>query len=324
MNFHELFNVNDYKYLNKDLNFNTDDEYINHYKDIGFEQMRLINKYQLIVNVEFGFEITTYIPYYLYLFSSGLLFDNIISTFDGMEIYYYFLPITQLNLIRKDRHKVNNVHFMIVNFNIPYHIDLRYWIAPQYKNHFKNNIFVYEKPLLIINNKYSKEWHQQPINFLNVDTIEEIVKYFNDLYQIIYIRPLYTNNYLGFSNDDRVGYTSEEILIDDELKDFEMIKSYKTILTIDDILNNHKNLSYNELKCMLFANCDNYITVQGGGTNMLPYFAKKTVILHKQGLELSRGFYDGFFKEACPDLYENMKVCRSDNEVLPACIDIFI
>jgi hypothetical protein len=328
MYFHELFNVNDYRSINKDLHFNTDDEYITHYENIGFEQMRLINKHQLIVNVEFGFEVTTYIPYYLYLFSSGLLFDNIIHTFNGMETYYYFLSKNQLNLTRKDRHDVNNVQFMIVNFDIPYHLDLRYWIAPQYKTHFKNNVFIYDKPLLIINNKYSIEWHQQPINFLNTNTIEELIKYFNDKYQIVYIRPVYNINYVGFSNDDRVGYTSNQMLIHNDLKDFELLRSYKNVLTIDDVFSSHrrinnKRMSYNEIKCMLYANCDNYITVQGGGTNMLPYFAKKTVILHKWGLELSRGFYDGFFKEACPNLYENSKVCRSDEEVLPACIDMF-
>jgi hypothetical protein len=74
---------------------------------------------------------------------------------------------------------------------------------------------------------------------------------------------------------------------------------------------------------MLYTNCDNYITAQGGGANMIPYFAKKTVILHKRGREITQGFYDGFYKEARPDLYENMKVCRSDEEVLPACIDMF-
>lgn len=79
-----LFVLEDYKELNKDITFNTDEEYMNHWNEIGLHQMRLCNKKQLIVNNEFGNEIVLYICYYYYLFVNNLLFDNKITTYKGM------------------------------------------------------------------------------------------------------------------------------------------------------------------------------------------------------------------------------------------------
>jgi hypothetical protein len=314
MYFHELFNVDDYKYLNKDLYFNTDDEYIKHYREIGFDQMRLINKEQLIINIEFGFEVTTYIPYYFYLFSNNLLFDNIIHTFNGMQPYYYFLPECQIETNRTLRCG-NRKEKLLVNFDIPGHLDKRYWKAPNYKEYYKNDIFIYDKPLLVINNKYNIEWDTDPINFISAEILNELVCNLKDKYQIVYIRE--------HNNECKKGISCDTSPILNGLKDYEILENYPEVIIFDYLRKQNENLSYNEIKCMLYANCDNYITAQGGGANMIPYFAKNTVILHKRGREIAQGFYDGFFKEARPDLYENVKVCRLDEEVLPVCIDIF-
>jgi hypothetical protein len=314
MHFHELFNVDDYRNINKDLHFNTDDEYIKHYRDIGFTQMRLINKEQLIINIEFGFEVTTYIPYYFYLFSNNLLFDNIIHTFDGMQPYYYFLPECQLETKRTFRCG-NRKEKLLVNFDIPGHLDKRYWKAPNYKEYYKNDVFIYDKPLLVVNNKYNIEWDTDPINFISAEVLNKLVENLKDKYQIIYIRE--------HSNESKKGISGDTSPILDGLQDYEILENYPEVITFNYLRKQNENLSYNEIKCMLYANCDNYITVQGGGANMIPYFAKNTVILHKRGREITKGFYEGFFKEARPDLFENINVCRSDEEVLPVCIDMF-
>jgi hypothetical protein len=315
MSLPELFSLEDYKYLNKDLYFETDKEYITHYRNNGSKQMRLINKEQLVINIEFGFEVTTYIPYYFYLFYNNLLFDNIIHTFNGMQPYYYFLPECQLETKRTIRCG-DRKEKLLVNYDIPGHLDKRYWKVPEYKEYYKNNIFLYDKPLLIINNKYNIEWDTDPINFISAEILNELVTKLKDKYQIIYIRERNTESKKGISGD------TSPIL--DGLYDYEILETHPEVITFNYLRKQYKNLSYNEIKCLIYANCDNYISAQGGGANILPYFACKTVILHKRGREITQGFYTGFCREAKPDLYENFIVCTEYDELVGNCEKIFL
>ena len=66
----------------------------------------------------------------------------------------------------------------------------RKWAQVPYKAQFKNDLFVFDKPLLVIANKYNIEWDQPPINFLDIPTLDQIIKTYGATYQIIYNRPL--------------------------------------------------------------------------------------------------------------------------------------
>jgi hypothetical protein len=82
----------DYIELNKDLtNIKTKKDAEKHWNTIGMKQMRLCNKLQLNVINEFGNEIVLYIPYYYYLYSNNLLFDNKITTYKVMKPFNCFL-----------------------------------------------------------------------------------------------------------------------------------------------------------------------------------------------------------------------------------------
>lgn len=313
-----FFNPCHYAVLNPDLSLDPNDKTAatNHYMQQGIHENRLCNTDQLVVNTEFGFEITTYIPYFLYLYQRGLLFDHVIHTYAGMEPYYYWLPASQIDTTRTER-KPQAKHFLLHNSDLVGHINHTCWVAPAYKEHFADPGMLHiplawkEKPLLVISNKYNSEWGLAPVNFIDKGTLRSLVVLLQPSYQLVYIRPCSSDTVVG------VGFSDDQNTMQEGLGDFDMLsKDFPDVLQFDKLRQANPLMSYNEVKCRLFALCDNFITVQGGGTNMLPFFARRTVVLHIAGRELGCGFYSGFLTEARPDLYADHVVVRNKEQLV--------
>ncbi|AYV76704.1 MAG: hypothetical protein Terrestrivirus12_7 [Terrestrivirus sp.] len=325
-NINSLFNWKDYVKLNPDINYCKNDDNISeeaeeHWKNIGSIKMRLCNKKQLEVVNEFGNEIVLYIPYYYYLHKNGLLFDNKIITYKGMKPFYYFMKPE--NIIEKNESRkwiTPKERFLIANNDE--HVkefDKRYWLAPPYKQVYKNDIFKYDKPLLIIHNKYNIEWHLLPINFIKESILDKILSRLVDKYQIVYIRPSNKKNILNTK-----GYSEDSNMITEDLKDFELIKSKYSdkVIIFDDLLEKH-DYSYNELKLMIYANCDNYVCTQGGGSHFTTYFFEKMSILHINGDELGCGAYDGWYMAASDNNNKILKISTNEPEFIDNTIQLF-
>ena len=60
---------------------------------------------------------------------------------------------------------------------------------PDYKSHFQNTLFIYDKPLLILHNKYTIEWGIKPYNFIDRETLYELLGMLREMFTIIYVRP---------------------------------------------------------------------------------------------------------------------------------------
>lgn len=299
LNEKNLFNIDDYKKLNKDLIFEDESEYIDHYINIGYKQKRLCNKRQLEVINEFGNEVILYIPYYYYLFRNNLLFNNKITTYEGMMSFYFFLNKDQI-IEKKEKRNYTYIYTnpLMVNDNeYIKNFNYNYMIFPNYKINYKNNLFKFYKPILIISNKYNIEWNMNPINFISIETLEIILLMLKDKYQIIYIRP--SNE---IKSDLKYSFDTNKYL---EYNDLEFIKSKYNdeIIIFDELFKKEEfqDMTYNELKLNLFSSCTNYISVQGGGSHFISYFAKKMVLLHKCGNEIKNNVYDGWYKKTCID-----------------------
>lgn len=287
MSDHNLFVCEDYKKLNPDLHFETDEDYKTHWINFGNNQKRLHNKKLLEVSNEFGIEIIFYVGYYFYLFSNELLFDNVITTYEGMEAYYYFVRKEQLVFKKCKRQWVNPKIDCVMKYCSldKNSINLSCWLSPNYKKYYKNNLFKYDKELLIISNKHNIEWGSPPINFIDICCLEKIINKLSDKYQLVYIR--------SHNIDSHLQYSYDETNVD--FNDFELIKNKYNdkVIIFNDLFQNSefKHMNYNLLKCYLFSSCDNYICVQGGATNLISYFAKHMIIYHKRGNEIANNVY---------------------------------
>ena len=215
-----LFKWQDYLELNKDLHNLTSEEDANkHWNDIGYKQMRLCNKIQLNVVNEFSAELILYTTYYYYLYKNNLLFDNKIISYKGMKPFYYFLDSDMLiekEVIRWWTPYWSNPLLINMNEHVKY-FNKTYWMPPPYKCIYKNDIVKFDKPILVIHNKYNIEWSDKPINFIEIDTLRYIFNKLKDTYQIVYIRP--TNQ-----KTDK-NYSLDHNTIIDDFPDYTLIES---------------------------------------------------------------------------------------------------
>jgi hypothetical protein len=303
----------DYIELNPDIAHLNEADAKAHWIKEGFPAMRLCNKRQLHVICEFGAEILLYAPYYYYLYTKGLLFHNKITTYKGMKNFYYF--IKPENIIEKDefRKYVYRARrpFLVNNNEHVHRFDMRCWLPPPYKLQFQNTKFVYDKPLLIIHNKYNVEWKIRPFNYFSVELLDTIFSTLKDKYTIVYIRPTTRINLAAYA------FSIDKNDMIEGLKDYELIESkYKdSVILFDDLLMKADS-NYNRLKLELFAMCDNYITVQGGNAHMISFFYKKLLVLHKRGSELAAGAYTGWYSDTQPGSDKILHVSETEASII--------
>jgi hypothetical protein len=159
---------------------------------------------------------------------------------------------------------------------------LEFWRPPPYKAIFRNPQFVFDKEILVIQNKYATEpWKhksatgtpvERPYVFIPLDVLDRLFGTLKERYQIIYNR--YTE-------------TIDASLVQD-LGDFDLIsEKYPDVLTIQDLARKHR-LDHDETQLMVYANTDRFVGVQGGGGLLMHYFGGRAVIFHR----LPAGIYD--------------------------------
>jgi hypothetical protein len=312
----KLFNLDDYKVLNKDLKqiCKTNEEYITHYKTKGVFEGRLINKEQLKIVNEFGNECVLYIPYFYYLYKNGLLFDNVIETYQGMQPYYIWCPKENVKFENKDkRHWTKYIlENNPINWNpFPYNnlvynqnehcneYNENFMKCFDYKGHYKKFDpiikFDNDKPIVIICNKICKEWGLYPINFYKVDELKILFDLLLPKYNIIY--SCNTPNISDYSYD---GNDNQEISKDfNELEFLNDIK-YEDVIVFETFIKLFK-YDYNKTKLITYAHCNNFITVQGGNSHLVSYFFKNMFVLHKHGNEIQENLgintYKNWYKK---------------------------
>jgi len=226
---------------------------------------------------EFGYELIGVIPYAYWLHKRNKL-NATKSSIDSKCLYYFSNNHLEINIKRKT---VTLSDFPWGDIHIA-QINTSQWRPPPYKSEYINKKFVWEKPICVICNKYTSEWEGPPINFLSIEVLSTLFKLLKERYQIIYNRP-----------------TSKNIISDDQkeffFNDLEYIKKkFPKIITIQELVDNNNDLTFNQLQMMIYANCDNFISVQGGSSVLTSYFGGKNIIFAKKGGELKHNSYNWY------------------------------
>lgn len=312
------YTTQDYKLCNSDIRLTSNIEYYHHYKSRGIPEGRICNRKTLQYTNEFGGEVAIFIPYIYYLWKNNLLQitdKTPVETFEGMQPFYYFVDPKLMKYKNTQRwfghDQVKNSCIPLRNKSYMTHdVDPKYWIPPPYREVYKNDEYVYDKPLLVITNK-NNDWRGKNINFISVDALRQICKMLSPYYQLVYIRPSKTVKLKGYSDDNSFEQENNG--------DIDMIKQeFPNVLFFNELA---QGKLYNEVLLKLFANCTNYICVQGGSSYIASYFAEKMCVYHQRGMELAFDSYNGFLKRLNKS---EIKVSR-DNKKLVLCVsDMFI
>jgi len=250
-------------------------------------------------NAEFSIELVLAVPYAYWLHKNGLL-EGTISTTDSKPLYFFSDKHTEVfnsrtvdNAAAGLNELPNNWihHNPAVSNDRPGILDFTQWEMPPFKEHYKNDIFVYKKPLLVISNKYVAEWGVKPVNFLDIQTLYELIIYLQDKYTIVYKRPVSTDYVADQNEMKHVGDIQATSNTGEVFTDYELCKRMGVIV-FNDLLEEYPEMSYNEFQFKLFANCDNYVSVQGGNSHICSLFGKTNINYIVQGKELRPGYFD--------------------------------
>ncbi|MFX1308515.1 MAG: hypothetical protein ACFE9M_01740 [Promethearchaeota archaeon] len=229
---------------------------------------------------EFGTELIAVIPYAYWLFKRNKL-NTTKSTMDTKCLYYFSKSHSELNINRSVK-RVEN--FPVGNIHVS-KLHTSQWFPPPYKKVYANNRFIWKKPTCIICNKYTDEWRKKPINFFSIEVLTKIFNLLKNKYQIVYNRPTSTD--LPSSDHQKHHF----------LGDMNLIKNkYPEIITIQELADKNKNISFNQLQMEIYANCKNFISVQGGSSILTSYFGGKNIIFAKKGGEVRSKSYNWYYK----------------------------
>lgn len=238
---------------------------------------------------EFGYEMACVLPYAYYLHTVGKLKSTTSAEMTN-EMYYFSNNHTEKYRSRRCiLPETPNSHLKRM------HMKYDEWVPPPYKDHFKGFDFNISRPLLIIHNKYNQEWSGKPVHFLDTKILEKIFRKFYKNFQIIYSRP---------GNSEVVGDNSDIYDLDGESEicdKYGVINSSKLFKIFQKDFEN-----FNHFQLCLHAQCDHFISVQGGSSYLASYFGGINIVYAKRGSENDNNSFEGYFRK-----FSGCDVCQA-------------
>ena len=239
---------------------------------------------------EFGYELACVLPYAYHLHTTGELRTTTSATKTN-DMYYFSQVHHELYPTRQEGHPLN-VPNPGINCE---HMNYDKWTPPPYKEHFKGFDFGITKPLLIIHNKYNQEWGGSPTNFLDIQILEKIFKLLHNKFQIIYSRP--GNSFIVGDRAIVYDLVGESTLC----CTYGVLESSKLFVKFQKDFNN-----FNHFQLCLHANCDHFISVQGGNSYLASYFGGSNIVYAIRGEEVCHNSFGGYFRK-----FSGCDVCRA-------------
>jgi hypothetical protein len=235
-------------------------------------------KYKTIAfNGEFGPELQFVLPFAYWHYKNGTLKET--RSCHNMAEFYFFSPSHKE--VFDIRSNEGNYNFEIPRVLYSHNYNMKKWLKVPLKQMYKNSIYTFEKPILIVANRYNMEWNGPPISFLSIEMLQFIFNTLKDNYTIIYNRP--GANHITMDNSEIY-----------ELNELNWIKAnYPEVILMHDLYEENKGnaRNFNHLQLMVYANAENFISTHGGTSVLASYFGGTNVILSKQGPEHVFGCY---------------------------------
>lgn len=229
-------------------------------------------KYKVVTfSGEFGAELIFTLPFAYWHFKNGTLKKTQSSKYTSQM--YFFSP--DHDEIFDKRTDEGNYNFEIPRVLYSQDYDISKWCPVPFKQHYKNDLFVFEKPILIIANRYNSEWSGPPISFFRIEMLSFMISRLKDHYTIIYNRPKAAN----IVGDNSIIYDLKE---DDWIRE-----EHPEVLMMDDLFKNNAAAAqnFNHFQLMVYANADHFISSHGGTSTLASYFGGVNLIFSKTGPE---------------------------------------
>lgn len=269
-----------YPLIRRDLRYFVRDNYYARLNQLRFVAEDYVAKSQYKVvdyHGEFDQELRYVLPFAYWHHLNGTLRQTISCT--NTKPFYFFSD-NHLEQYEKRVWEVGYDYYDVPNMTHSPTFDFSKWARVPLKSHYQNAVFVFDKPLLVIANKYNIEWDEPPVNFLDIPALDRIISAYKTTHQIIYNRPLATQI---------VGDNSETM----DLKEQGWLREkHPEVLLMNDLYEQHRDRvpSFNHLQLMVYANCERFISMHGGTAALASYFGGINIILSHLGGGLEHHF----------------------------------
>ena len=249
-----------------------------------FEDYLFKKKYKVIsFDGEFAPELEFVIPFAYWHYKNGTLLKTEGAKFTR-ELYFFSDNHDEIYNVRTNE---GNYNFETPRILYSHNYNMKKWHKVPFKKHFKNDVYVYDKPTLVIANRYNTEWEGPPISFYSIKMLEFMFEKLSTKYTIIYNRPRPQN----ITSD-----TSEV----SELDEYDFIrKNYPNVVLMEDLYaKNELNANnYNHFQLYVYANASKFISIHGGTAALASCFEGENIILSKQGPEHHFGCFQKLFPQ---------------------------
>ena len=231
---------------------------------------------------EFGYEMFYHLPYANHLAKLGVL-DRTVSCL-GTKCFYFFSP---------EHHEVHEKRDFVKYFDsiqqVPHERpDFTRWDPPDFVGHYGNTIdFGFDKPPLLIFNKFNNEFYHPPINFLSSHFLHRLIDATQNRFTIIYNRP--------------ISHIVHDHMPLGDLNEKEGLKD-RGVVMAEDLYEQHRHLSFNEFQLCLLSASTFRISAQGGAAYLNAFFPGRLMIYHRFGAEQIHGNYDDYPRMGVTDL----------------------
>src|SRR5690606_27902136 len=220
---------------------------------------------------EFAPDLTFVLPFAYWHYKNGTLSGTTGAKFTK-EFYFFSENHTE---DFTERTNEGNYNFETPRILYSQNYNMSKWEPVPLKEHYKNDIYRFAKPILIIANRYNMEWGGSPISFFSIEVLDHIITTLRDRYTIIYNRPRPQN----ITNDNSDVY---------DLDEFDWLETnHPEVVLMENLFkeNKAKAKNFNHLQLMVYANSERFISTHGGTAVLASYFGGTNLILSKQGPE---------------------------------------
>ncbi len=232
---------------------------------------------------EFTPEIAFTLPFAYWHFKNGTLKKTISSKYTA-ELYFFSPQHEELFTSRTPE---GNYNFETPRVLYSPDYNMKKWAQVPLKKIYQNDVYVFEKPILIIANRYNMEWDGPPISFFSIEILDFMISTLNEFYTIIYNRPRPEN----ITGDNSAIY---------DLGEYEWLKeTHPEVMLMEDLYQENKARvnNFNHLQLMVYANASRFISTHGGTAALASYFGGTNLILSKQGPEHYFGCYHKLYPQ---------------------------
>ncbi|MES2826848.1 MAG: hypothetical protein V4687_01780 [Bacteroidota bacterium] len=244
---------------------------------------------------EFAPELQFALPFAYWHFLNGTLKTTRASTFTK-QLYFFSENHEEIFTTRTNE---GNYNYEMPRILYSQDYDMKKWAQVPLKAHYGNEIYKFDKPILIIANRYNMEWDGPPISFFSMEMIEFFVKSLKDDFTIIYNRPRPQN--ITMDNSDIY-----------DMNEYEWLeKEYPEVILMENLYKENKAnaTNFNHLQMMVYANAENFLSIHGGTATLASYFGGNNIILSKQGPEHHFNCYQKLYPQ-----FSNAKIFHAKND----------